>query len=168
MSLQVCATYHTPCCPLWVLVLPFVVSQALYWGSTCQNWRDFPACSKPFRVNFLENKPLNMVGTGPRWMFSQHCTVVLEVGFYGVFLGGGGSCAPFELFLDFSHLTPCIQCHWGRYHLHQLYWWRVSTLWTNRLFLAPLPFVWYVRTWQSFFPSGCWRENWSFTRKMGD
>lgn len=56
VSLQVCAAYHTLCCLLRVLVLPFLVSQALYWGSTCQNWRDFPACSKWFRVKYLENK----------------------------------------------------------------------------------------------------------------
>lgn len=165
MSLQVCAAYHTLCCPLRVLVLPFLVSQALYWWSTCQNWRDFPACSKPFRVNYLENKPREYSGhrTQVDILPALHYT---PRAFMGSFWGA--SSAPFELFLDFSHLTPCIQCHWGRYHLHQLYWWRVSTLWTNRLFLPPLHFVWYVRTRQSFFPSGCWRENWSLTRKVGD
>lgn len=80
-----------------------------------------------------------MVGTGPRWMFSQHCTVVLEVGFYGVFWRAG-SCAPLWTVPWFFPSHPLHTVPLRRYHLHQLYWWRVSTLWTNRLFLRSSAF----------------------------
>lgn len=80
-----------------------------------------------------------MVGTGPRWMFSQHCTVVLEVGHMGSF--GGGQLCSFELFLELFPISPpaysateegttCTNFTDEGEHCEQ-----------TELFLAPLPFV---------------------------
>lgn len=72
--------------------------------------------------NIWRISPVNMVGTRPRKAFFLQDTVLPGGGLSRVFWGA--SCAPFELFLDFSHPTPCTWDHWGRYRLRQLYWWR--------------------------------------------
>lgn len=128
-----------PCCSLCMLVLLYVVSQALSCWSPGQAWR-IRAFPKPMQSQLgwsiwrLFIGPVNMVAQDPGRQSPR--TVLLR--WASLWSFGGQPCFHCSCFFLSQPLT---QSHCGGYYLHQLYRWRLSTLWVSRATLPLNPRV---------------------------